>query len=166
MKGSLEDDTQALKSGAASNGGHPGTAAAVEASLIYLRDRVGAPLKESHIRSVIVWIIYVCSCQTDLHSNCSAHERCKEFDAGCVLYERRGAKIHSASPNHHPPLNQIIICCLICRGFILPLQSLPYFSCKLCTFLDCLVSRSPKSNPRWVSRVTCVIRLPDNSART
>eukprot|EP00903_Cladosiphon_okamuranus_P019526 g17957.t1 len=62
LKGSLEDDTQALKSGAASNGGHPGTAAAVEASLVYLRDRVGVPRDMSYpaarqLRAHLNWAI-------------------------------------------------------------------------------------------------------------
>ncbi|CAN0217644.1 unnamed protein product [Ectocarpus sp. 12 AP-2014] len=43
LKGSLDEDEAALKRGATSSGGHPGTAAAVAASLVYLRDRVGVP---------------------------------------------------------------------------------------------------------------------------
>lgn len=63
LKGSLQDGTLALKSGAASNGGHPGTAAAVEASLIYLRDRVRERFESQTSRGVV---IYVCSFGTDL----------------------------------------------------------------------------------------------------
>lgn len=40
LKGSLDEDEAALERGATSSGGHPGTAAAVQASLVYLRDRV------------------------------------------------------------------------------------------------------------------------------
>lgn len=40
LKGSLDEDEAALKRGATSSGGNLGTAAAVEASLVYLRDRV------------------------------------------------------------------------------------------------------------------------------
>ncbi len=40
LKGTLDEDTAGLKTGATSSGGHPGTATAVEASLVYLRDRV------------------------------------------------------------------------------------------------------------------------------
>lgn len=40
MKGSLEEDQAELTSGAASSGQDPGTIDAVEASLVYLRDRV------------------------------------------------------------------------------------------------------------------------------
>lgn len=43
MKGSLEEDQAALSSGAASSGQDPGTVAAIEAALVYLRDRVSKP---------------------------------------------------------------------------------------------------------------------------
>lgn len=43
LQGTLEEDCAVLKSGSPGRGGHPGTAAAVEASLVYLRDRVRAP---------------------------------------------------------------------------------------------------------------------------
>lgn len=43
MKGSLEEDQAVLTSGAVSSGQDPGTVAAVEASLVYLRDRVSEP---------------------------------------------------------------------------------------------------------------------------
>ncbi|CAM9197623.1 unnamed protein product [Hapterophycus canaliculatus] len=62
LKGSLAEDETALKRGARSLGGHPGTAAAVEASLVYLRDRVGVPRDMSYpaarqLRAHLNWAI-------------------------------------------------------------------------------------------------------------
>nr|WEU39141.1 glutathione S-transferase [Saccharina japonica] len=48
MKGSLEEDQAVLTSGAVSSGQDPGTVAAVEASLVYLRDRIGVPRDMSY----------------------------------------------------------------------------------------------------------------------
>ena len=50
LKGSLEGDTPALKNGATSSGGHPGTAAAVANSLVYLRDRVRGRFRVSRLQ--------------------------------------------------------------------------------------------------------------------
>eukprot|EP00904_Undaria_pinnatifida_P006533 jgi/Undpi1/3009/HiC_scaffold_14.g06386.m1 len=64
IKGDLEEDQAGLKSGAMEGGQDKGTLAAVEASLIYLRDRVGVPRDMSYpaarqFRAHLNWAIDV-----------------------------------------------------------------------------------------------------------
>ncbi|CAN0020194.1 unnamed protein product [Scytosiphon promiscuus] len=62
LNGSYAEDEAALRRGGRASGGHPGTAAAVEASLVYLRDRVGVPRDMSYpaarqLRAHLNWAI-------------------------------------------------------------------------------------------------------------
>ncbi|CAM9243938.1 unnamed protein product [Laminaria digitata] len=64
VKGSLEEDQAALKKGATSSGQDAGTVAAVSASLVYLRDRIGVPRDMSYpaarqFRAHLNWAIEV-----------------------------------------------------------------------------------------------------------